>query len=345
MLDEEQQQWWHDGRVKSEVPYQGVCFPSHNSATATTHECKPVFHNSPPLTHLEFTFDHWIVSISCQSCESPAKPCSRRPLCPCLPCLRVMPLMPQMVCQRHLSPVPHESPKVTMCKLVHILQIHTTSKSTPPGQPNHLTDGHTTPSFGTNDNNATDNDETTISPTPTPTAHLGGHKMVTYLRDQVWWRTMVQDVTDYCKSCQTYATSKSPTKRLCGLLKMMPVSTHLWQYIRIDFMGPLPKLSNQNGSYNTICVIIDLLTAMVHLVPTRQTYKVSDIAKVIFDMVYKLHGLPERIISNWDSLFTSHFWKKLYVLLNVELQLLSAFHPQTNGATKHVLMFSFQPVM
>ena len=37
---------------------------------------------------------------------------------------------------------------------------------------------------------------------------------------------------------------------------------------------------------------------MVHLVPTKQTYKVMDIAKVIFDCVYKLHRLPKRIISD-----------------------------------------------
>ena len=165
-------------------------------------------------------------------------------------------------------------------------------------------------------------------------AHLGGHKTVTYLRDQVWWKTMVQDVTDYCKSCSVCATSKSPTEKPRGLLKTLPVPTHPWQYIGIDFVGPLPESSNRNGAYDMICVIIDLLTAMVHLVPTRQTYKATDMAELIFDTVFKLHGLPERIISDCDSLFTSHFWKKLNALLNIELRLSSAFHPQTDGATE-----------
>ena len=73
---------------------------------------------------------------------------------------------------------------------------------------------------------------------------------------------------------------------------------------------------------------------MVHLVPTRQTYKATDMAEVVFDSVFKLHGLPEWIISDRDSLFTSHFWKKLHSLLNIELRLSSAFHPQTDGATE-----------
>ena len=165
-------------------------------------------------------------------------------------------------------------------------------------------------------------------------AHLGGHKTLTYLRDQVWWKTMVQDITDYCKACPTCATSKAPTEKPRGLLKTMPVPTRPWQYIGIDFVGPLPESTNRNGAYDMICVIIDLLTAMVHLVPTRQNYKATDMAEVIFDTVYKLHGLPERMISDRDSLFTSHFWKKLHALINVQLRLSSAFHPQTDGATE-----------
>ena len=164
--------------------------------------------------------------------------------------------------------------------------------------------------------------------------HLGGHKMLLYLRDQVWWKTMVQDIIDYCKSCPTCTTSKSTTEKPRGLLKTMPVPSHPWQYIGIDFVGPLPESSNRNGSFDMICVIIDLLTAMVHLVPTKQNYKATDMAEVIFDTMYKLHGLPEQIISDRDLLFTSHFWKKLHSLLNVELRLSSAFHPQTDGATE-----------
>ena len=165
-------------------------------------------------------------------------------------------------------------------------------------------------------------------------AHLGGHKTIMYLREQVWWKSMVKDITDYCKSCSTCAASKSPTEKPQGLLKTMPIPTHPWQYIGIDFVGPLPKSSNRYGSFDMICVIIDLLTAMVHLVATKQTYRAVDMAEVIFDTIFKLHGLPERIISDRDSLFTSHFWKKLHSLLNIELRMSSAFHPQTDGATE-----------
>ena len=74
-------------------------------------------------------------------------------------------------------------------------------------------------------------------------AHLGDEKTITYLRNQVWWKTMVGDVADYCRSCQTCAVSKPQFGKPHGKLKMMPVPTYPWQYIGVDFVGPLPESS------------------------------------------------------------------------------------------------------
>ena len=140
-------------------------------------------------------------------------------------------------------------------------------------------------------------------------AHLSPEKTTTYLRDQIWWKSMVSDIDRYCTSGQVCVTSKPQGRKPQGKLKMMPVPTRPWQFIGMDFVGPLPESSNRTGDYDMICVIIDILTSMVHLVPSRQTYCASDIAELIFDSVYKLHGLPERIISDRDSLFTAKFWR------------------------------------
>ena len=81
-------------------------------------------------------------------------------------------------------------------------------------------------------------------------------------------------------------------------------------------------------------MVIDLLASMVHLMPTKQTYRATDIAELMFEAIYKLHGLPERIISDRDSLFTSKFWKRLHRFLGTELRISSASHPQMDGATE-----------
>jgi len=72
---------------------------------------------------------------------------------------------------------------------------------------------------------------------------------------------------------------------------------------------------------------------MVRLVPSRQTHRATDVAELMFEAIYKLHGLPERIVSDRDSLFTSKFWRRLHCQLQgTELRMSSTFHPQTDGA-------------
>lgn len=165
-------------------------------------------------------------------------------------------------------------------------------------------------------------------------AYLGTRKTAEYLRGEVWWPEIVGDVSAYCRTCTVCATTKSATTKPLGLLHPLPVPRRPWQYIALDFVGPLPMSRNRYGTFDMICVIIDQLTSMVHLVPTKQTYTAKDMAEVIFDQVYKLHGLPERIVSDCDSLFTSTFWQHLHTLLGTELQLSSAYHPPTDGAAE-----------
>lgn len=165
-------------------------------------------------------------------------------------------------------------------------------------------------------------------------AHLGSHKTMFYLRENVWWPSIVKDVSDFCQSCSLCAMSKSSTQQPMGLLHTLEIPWRPWQAVGIDFVGPLPVSQNRYGKFDQICVIIDHLTSMVHLVPTKTTYQAKHIAELIFETVYKLHGLPERIISDRDSLFTSVFWQELHKLLGTELRLLSSYHPQTDGATE-----------
>ncbi len=73
---------------------------------------------------------------------------------------------------------------------------------------------------------------------------------------------------------------------------------------------------------------------MVHLVPSCMNYKVKEVAELIFEEVYKLHGLPKGIVSDRDMLFTSIFWSHLHKLIGSKLKMSSAYHPEADGATE-----------
>ncbi|KAF7144954.1 hypothetical protein RHSIM_Rhsim04G0143300 [Rhododendron simsii] len=60
----------------------------------------------------------------------------------------------------------------------------------------------------------------------------------------------------------------------------------------------------------------------------------KDVAKVFFDQVFKLHGLPSTIVSDRDVVLTSHFWHELFTLQGCKLCLSTAYHPQTDGQTE-----------
>lgn len=59
-------------------------------------------------------------------------------------------------------------------------------------------------------------------------------------------------------------------------------------------------------------------------------------ARIFFDNVYKLHGLPETTVSDRDVVFTSAFWTHLFKLSGTKLNFTSAYHPQNEGQTEVV---------
>jgi hypothetical protein len=165
-------------------------------------------------------------------------------------------------------------------------------------------------------------------------AHLGPRKMVTYLRDNVWWKGLSSDVEAFCKSCGVCKMSKPSNHAPYWFLNTLDIPTRPWETIGIDFVGPLPKSKTLNRAFDMILVAICHLTSLVHLIPMKQTFQAKDIAEVIFDRVYKHHGMPKNIISDHDTLFTSTFWRRLHELTGTKLRMSSAYHPQSYGATE-----------
>ena len=55
------------------------------------------------------------------------------------------------------------------------------------------------------------------------------------------------------------------------------------------------------------------------------------------DHVFRLHGLPEVLISDRDPRFTSRFWRSLFDLFGTEIHISTAFHPQTDGESERMI--------
>ena len=103
----------------------------------------------------------------------------------------------------------------------------------------------------------------------------------------------------------------------------------------MDFVtGLLISTNWKEDNYDSILVIVDLLMKMVHYELVKVSIDAPGLAKVILNMVVWHHGLPNLIVSDRGSLFTSKFWLSLFYLLGIKWRLLTAVHPQRDGQTK-----------
>ena len=163
--------------------------------------------------------------------------------------------------------------------------------------------------------------------------HMGAQKTEEYIRQSFWWPRIGFEIRKYCESCGTCQTTKSSTTRPRGLLHSMPIPTRPWGSIGMDFVGPFPP----SKGFDYLWVIICRLTSMVHLTPIKTTTKASELAWLFINSVVRLHGLPDTIVSDRDSKFTSHFWREVHRTIGVKLLMSTSFHPQTDGASERAI--------
>ena len=99
----------------------------------------------------------------------------------------------------------------------------------------------------------------------------------------------------------------------------------------MDFIIALPE----SEDCSNIMVITDRLSKNVSLA-ALSNLKIEMIVQSFIKNVFLLYEAPSAIVSDQGSQFTSEFWVRFCKILNIQHQLFTAFHPQTDGATKRM---------
>ena len=90
-------------------------------------------------------------------------------------------------------------------------------------------------------------------------------------------------------------------------------------------MTGLPVSTDWKGeTYNFILVIIDWLTKMVHYLAVKVIFNTPGLAEIFLNVIVWHHGLPNLIVTNRSSLFTSKFRSSLCYFLGVKSQFSTA---------------------
>ena len=165
---------------------------------------------------------------------------------------------------------------------------------------------------------------------------LGGHSgmqaTVKRLAIVLYWKGMEQQVRQVIRECDVCQRYKYDNFAPAGLLQPLPIPFIAWTQVSMDFIEGLPL----SGGKEVILVVVDRLTKYAHFIGLKHPYTASTVAQNYIDYVFKLHGLPNIIVSDRDAVFTSQFWKELFRIQGVDLRMFTAYHPQTDGQTEAV---------
>jgi hypothetical protein len=102
----------------------------------------------------------------------------------------------------------------------------------------------------------------------------------------------------------------------------------------MDFVKMPTSQDDPGNKYDSLYVVCCTFSKMVHLIPTTTHVTAQQVARLYYDNVYRLHGLPKAIISDRDSKFTGDFWSTMQKLFGTDLLMSTAYHPQTDGQTE-----------
>ncbi|GJV88000.1 putative reverse transcriptase domain-containing protein [Tanacetum coccineum] len=112
------------------------------------------------------------------------------------------------------------------------------------------------------------------------------------------------------------------------------IATYKWENITMDFVTKLPKASS---GQDIIWVIVDRLTKSAHFLPAKENNSMEKLTRQYLKEAVSRHGVPVSIISDRDGRFLSQFWQSLQEAFGTQLDMSTAYHPETDGQSERTI--------
>ena len=130
-------------------------------------------------------------------------------------------------------------------------------------------------------------------------------------------------------ACSVCTRSKNPRQRPQGLLHPLPIPKRPWSHLSADFITGLPESEGNT----VILVVVDRFSKACHFITLSKLPSALETAKLMFDHVFRVFGLPQDIVTDRGPQFASQVWQAFFKILWATASLSSGYHPQSNGQT------------
>lgn len=157
--------------------------------------------------------------------------------------------------------------------------------------------------------------------------HWGVFRTLALISRSFSWPGMRAEILSYIAGCARCQQISVDHRKPQGELIPLPIPDRPWSTIGVDFIVKLPL----SEDFDSIMVVVDHMTKSAHFIPARESWNAHDLARQFLSSVFKLHGLPDRIVSDRGSTFVSRFWTAIQTQLRIQPARSTAFHPETDG--------------
>jgi hypothetical protein len=147
------------------------------------------------------------------------------------------------------------------------------------------------------------------------TGHAGHFKTLKMVLQNYWWPQMLWYIGLYVKMCDLCNWMELQHCWPSGELQPSETPEEWWDVVSINFVVGLPD----SHSYDVIMNIVDNVSKQAHSIPTHTMINAERATQLYLWAVWKHHGLPRAVLSDWGSQFIAEFTHELYQLLEIKL--------------------------
>ncbi len=161
--------------------------------------------------------------------------------------------------------------------------------------------------------------------------HFGFARTLALIQQKYYWPGINKDIKNYVETFDTFHRIKPVRQKPYGELSSLPPLQAPFTDLTMDFITDMLPLEFYGVVYDSIFIVICRYTNLVRYILARMQLTPEQWTEAFIENVWRAKSLPDSVVSDRGSFFTSKFWSDICFHLKIKQHLSSPFHPQTDS--------------